>query len=110
MEILALKQNEGEAVVSLKKDLEKKYKLVDFRIFGSKARGESSEESDIDIMIELEEVTPAIEAVIDTMIFKVNLKYDCLISAVIYSRQELEEGPMSESPLYKVIEREGIKV
>ena len=53
-------------------------------------------------MIELEYVTPSIEEAIDMIIFKINLKHDCLISSVIYSQTELKDGPMSESPLYKV--------
>jgi len=30
------------------------------------------------------------------------------LSPAIFSRKELEEGPLSESPLYKAIQREGI--
>lgn len=110
MGIEGLKQNESKAVMALKKKLMKEFNLVDFRVFGSKVKGEATAESDIDVMIELEEVTPEIEALIDAIIFTINLKFDCFISAIIYTRQELEEGPMSESPLYKAIEREGIKV
>ena len=105
-----LQHNEIEALTSLKEELEKNFKLIDFRIFGSKARGNATEDSDIDVMIELEYVTPSIEEAIDMIIFKINLKYDCLISSVIYSQTELKDGPMSESPLYKVIEREGIRI
>ena len=39
-----------------------------------------------------------------------SLEYDCFISVVIIGRRELEEGPLGESPLYRVIEREGIVV
>lgn len=105
-----LQHNEVEALASLKKELEKHFRLIDLRIFGSKARGNSEEDSDIDVMIELEYVTPSIEEAIDMIIFKINLKYDCLISSVIYSQEELTYGPMSESPLYKAIEREGIRI
>lgn len=110
MKIVGLSKKESEAVKTLKETLMEEFKLIDFRLFGSKVRGEATTESDIDVMIEIEEITPEIEALIDEIIFRINLKFDCLISAIIYSRQELEEGPMSESPLYKVIEREGIHV
>src|SRR3990170_3627633 len=103
-----LHHNEIEALTSLKEELEKNFRLIDLRIFGSKARGNATEDSDIDVMIELEYVTPSIEEAIDMITFKINLKYDCLISSVIYSQTELTDGPMGESPLYKVIEREGI--
>lgn len=110
MSRMALKENEKAALKELKKVLEEKYALLDFRLFGSKARGEDSPESDIDVMIELTEVNPRIESEIDKIVFGINLKNDCFISTVLFSKKELEEGPLDESPLYKIIEREGIRL
>jgi hypothetical protein len=31
-----------------------------------------------------------------------------IISALVFGKDEIEEGPMSESPIYKVIQREGV--
>ncbi len=59
-------------------------------------------------MIELEDCSPTIESEIDDLIFQLNIRYDCLITAVYFSRKELEEGPLSESPLYKTILSDGI--
>ena len=103
-----LKQNEKIALLKLKKVLQQKYKLVDFRLFGSKAREEDVPDSDVDVMIALPEIGAKIESEIDKLIFKLNLEHDCFISAVLFSKEELEEGPLDESPLYKVIEKEGV--
>jgi predicted nucleotidyltransferase len=100
--------NERKALSTLKDLLEKKYDLRDFRIYGSKAKGSDSPESDVDVMIELEDLSPIIESEIDDLIFRLNIRYDCLITAVYFSRKELEEGPLSESPLYKMILCDGI--
>ena len=100
--------NERKALSTLKDLLEKKYDLRDFRIYGSKAKGSDSPESDVDVMIELEDLSPIIESEIDDLIFRLNIRYDCLITAVYFSRKELEEGPLSESPLYKTILCDGI--
>ena len=35
------------------------------------------------------------------MIFEINLKYDCFITALFFSRKELDAGPLTESPIYK---------
>jgi hypothetical protein len=43
---------------SNKKRLEKEYHLVKIGIFGSIARGEQNEKSDIDLIVEFEENTP----------------------------------------------------
>ena len=109
MENLSLKENEKKAILSLKKALMEKFKILDFCIFGSKAKGKASPDSDIDVMIKVEDYTPEIESAIDNLVFEINLAYDCFISMVIFNKKELEEGPLGESPLYKVIEKEGIR-
>lgn len=105
---MSILPNERKALGMLKDLLEKKYGLRDFRIYGSKVKGSDSPESDVDVMIELEDWSPTIESEIDDIIFQLNIRYDCLITAVYFSRKELEEGPLSESPLYKTILRHGI--
>ena len=110
MQNLTLNQNEEQAILELKRALMEKYNLIDFRVFGSKARGDADPDSDIDVMIELEECTPEIESDIDDVIFDINLSHDCFISTVMFSKKELEDGPLGESPLYKAISREGIRI
>jgi predicted nucleotidyltransferase len=105
-----LLENEKAALLKLKSALLQKLGLLDFRVYGSKARGDATPDSDVDVMIEVENYTPAVESEIDELIFQVNLEFECFISAVIFSRRELEEGPLDESPLYKMIEREGVRV
>ena len=107
---MPLLPSEKEALSSLKARLEEKHCLLDFRIYGSKARGTDVPESDVDVMIVLDESSPTIESEIDDIIFEINLQYDCLIVAVYYSREELEDGPFDESPLYKAIQREGVRL
>lgn len=105
-----LKGNEKVAISVLKDELSKRYNLVEFRLFGSKARGDYTHESDIDVFIELDETNYAIESQIRKIILEVNLKNDTFISATIFGKKEIEEGPMSESPIYKTIMREGISL
>lgn len=102
--------NESEALHSLKDFLSSKFELLDFRVFGSKVRNEDNLESDIDVMIVLGNSNPEIESQVDDIIFEINLKNDCFISAVIFSREELEKGPLDESPIYKVIKKEGVSI
>jgi predicted nucleotidyltransferase len=102
--------NEQAAVLKLKQELTKVLNLVDIRVFGSKARGEKSSDSDIDVMIEVENYSPEIESLIDDLVFEINLSHGCLISVLIFGKEELEEGPLRESPIYRAITKEGISV
>ena len=107
---MALKKNEEIALKVLKERLVSSYPILDFRIFGSKVRGEDTPHSDIDVMIEVAELNPGIESKIYDIVFDVNLKNDCFISVIIFTKEEIEEGPMSESPIYKTIMKEGVTI
>ena len=86
------------------------YSPLDFRIYGSKAKGTDVEESDLDVMIVLEDRTPFMESQIDDLIFEINLKYNCFITPLYFGRKELEVGPLAESPVYKKALQEGISL
>lgn len=105
---MGLAPNEQQAVRKLTVILREKYGALDVRLYGSKARGADTEDSDIDILVVLPETSPILESKIDDDIFDINLEHDCLISTVYYSENELREGPMSESPLYKRAFSEGL--
>jgi len=101
---------ELQALGDLKQSLNHNFQVVDFCLYGSKARGTSDNDSDIDVMIELEELTPAFYEKIFDVVFDINLRYGVFISAVLFGRKELEVGPMSASPLFKAIERDGVRL
>lgn len=107
---LALKENGALALKALKESLAKRYGVLDFRVFGSKVKGCDTPDSDIGVMIELAEYNPYIASEINDIIFDINLAHDTFISAVIFGKKEIEEGPLSESPIYKVCMREGVPV
>jgi len=108
--VMKLTDNERQALKVLRELLSGKYQVLDFRLFGSKARGEGRPDSDLDVMIELPVNDPAIVADIDDIIYRINLDHDVFISAVIFGKDEIEEGPMSEAPIYKTIQREGVRI
>jgi len=105
---MKLAENEERALKELREELFAKYRIIDIRLYGSKARGEGKEDSDLDIMIEIPEYDRAMVAEIDDIIYRINLEHDVFISALVFGKDELEEGPMSEAPIYKVIQREGV--
>lgn len=107
---MALEKNEEVALRVLKERLDNRYPLLDFRIFGSKVRGKDTPQSDIDVMIKIAQLNPVTEAEIYDIVFDVNLENDCFISVIIFGKDEIEDGPMSESPVYKTIMKEGASI
>jgi predicted nucleotidyltransferase len=105
---MPISPTEKKALNALRTALLENYSLLDLRLFGSKAKGTDSHDSDLDVMIVLDDYSPSIESKIDDLIFEINLKYNCFITALYFSRKELELGPLDESPIYKKILQEGI--
>ncbi len=105
-----LKENEEVAIKRLKDVLSSKFRLIDFRLFGSKVSGKYTTESDIDIFVEVDKCSYGEKLQIYDIVFDINIDNDTFISVTIFSWEEIEYGPMSESQIYKVIQREGLQV
>lgn len=94
-----------------KREIKKLYnkRLKDIILYGSWARGDATEESDIDVLVVLEgKVIPGKE--IDRMIYiitEINLKYGVLISVYPVSK---EDYLTINSPLLINVRREGVQV
>ncbi len=84
--------------------------LVEMRLFGSKARGDATADSDIDLLVVVSRIDPVIERRVSDAAFDVGLEYDVLVSPVIVSRTRYEDAVWRISDLAVAIEREGIPV
>ncbi|MCD6117932.1 nucleotidyltransferase domain-containing protein [bacterium] len=85
--------------------IEKKYNILDMKLFGSSARGDFSNTSDIDIMVKLPIVNREIEEDMFNIAYKLELEYDCIIDIIV-----LSENIKSIIPLCQNIEREGVAI
>jgi antitoxin ChpS len=82
--------------------------LIALKLFGSKARGEDAPESDIDILVEVEQATSAIEDAVLDSAFEVNLAHDVYISPRVIGRAVFENPVWSATPFIRSLEREGV--
>jgi len=83
--------------------------LVEIRLYGSRARGDAEEDSDIDVLVILKEYKDFWEELrrIDPIAGAVSLQYDVVISAI----PALEEAYLSEgSPFFMNVRKESVVV
>ncbi len=83
--------------------------LLDLRVYGSRARGNAAPDSDLDVFIEVENVTAELRRRISEIAWEVGFDADRVISTVVTTREQLEHGAMGANPLMLNIEREGIR-
>jgi predicted nucleotidyltransferase len=103
-----LKSNEIEALRELTQVLVRDFRLVDPRLFGSKARGHSRPESDIDVRIVVEESGWETQKAIDDICYRLGLEHYVVIAPVVYSRAEFELPIRKITPLYRAVARDGV--
>jgi uncharacterized protein len=93
----------------LKKAIETKYNLLDFKVFGSTARNERRAGSDIDIFVLLPHVERRIEEDLFNLAYDIELEHDCLIDLMVFGNEE-KDVPMSKTPFYRQVLEEGVGV
>lgn len=96
--------------MELKKRLSEQVQLVDIRVFGSRARGNAAEDSDMDIFIEVETLDKNLKDRIRDIAWEIGFENLMVISPLIFSREELMNSPMRSSPIVKSIQQEGYRI
>jgi uncharacterized protein len=103
---LMLSEEKIEFITSqLRHNIEQKYEIIDMRLFGSSARGDFSDSSDIDIMVRLPIVNRNIEEELFDFAYDLELEHDCLIDIIVLSAKS-----DNIVPLYENIEKEGLVI
>ncbi|MEZ4526473.1 MAG: nucleotidyltransferase domain-containing protein [Desulfobacterales bacterium] len=104
-----LSEKDKKAIQLASEILRKKFPVENVILFGSKARGDDDEESDIDLLLLTDRPISWEErkSVIDTL-FDIELTYDVVISPLISTYYDWNEGMFSVMPIHNEIAREGI--
>jgi predicted nucleotidyltransferase len=103
-------KSDYEIAAKLKARLSTVVRIVDFRVFGSRARGEAGEYSDMDVFIEVERLDKEMEDRIRYIAWEVGFEHLLHISPLVFSRHEIEEPPIRSSFIVQNIVEEGVKV
>ena len=106
---LNLKDNEIKAIEELKQIIMGSYPDAEIILFGSKARGDYSEDSDIDILILLDtEVNSKLKERIIGDIYDIELKYEILFGPLIINKNDWNKDYKGNPFLKENIIREGM--
>lgn len=100
------------ALEELKQRLNKQFDYIEHLIlYGSAARGDSDDESDMDLLIITAQPLSRLRRheITDT-VFEVNLKHGTNISTMVVDLASWENGAVSVLPIKKAISRDGIAI
>lgn len=109
LEELKLRSNEMAAVEEATRILKERFPVKEVILFGSKARGDSDPESDIDLLllttapIDWKERHQIVDA-----LFEVEMKHDVVISIIVNTVDDWNHGICTVLPIHDTISREGV--
>ncbi len=105
-----LQQREYQAVRELCRRLLRMEDIRPHRVwlFGSKARGDYDDDSDIDLLVVLDKVDWKRKERIHLTDSRLSLEYDVLLNTHILSRERWEELSRHRATLWREVERDGV--
>ncbi|PIV52499.1 MAG: nucleotidyltransferase domain-containing protein [Elusimicrobia bacterium CG02_land_8_20_14_3_00_37_13] len=107
---VSMRPKDLEIAKELKDRLSGVVQLIDFRVFGSRARGDTDEYSDMDVFLEVESLNEELKEKIADIVWDVGFEHFIVISPLIFTRDEIEKTPLKASPIVRNIVEEGLRI
>jgi predicted nucleotidyltransferase len=82
--------------------------VVDMQLFGSKARGDATPESDVDVLVVVRRDEPKLIDALYDLLLDACLDHDVYISLKVFSEAEYERLNHPRTPFMQSVAREGV--
>jgi len=105
---MELNATERGALSNVTRILKERFGATEVLLYGSAARGQLDEESDIDLLVVLPELDWDMQKEIIAVCFDAGLQCDRVISPNCYTTEEMDHSPLRSSPLVLTARREGL--
>jgi len=94
----------------LKERISQVVEIKDMRLFGSRARGDFSIDSDMDVFIEVSEINKDLKERLADIGWEIGLENEIYISLLIFTENELKNTPLKASSIVQNIMQEGRRI
>jgi hypothetical protein len=79
-------------------------------VFGSRARGDATQDSDLDVLVVVEQLSPALREQISHCAWEAGFGPEVLIQPVVMTRDEAQTSPQRSSLFMMAVRQEGVPV
>lgn len=106
---ISIKDSEKNAVLDASAMLREAFPVKEVILFGSKARGDDDEESDIDLLLLTSRPVSWHERkAINDALYEIQVKYNTIISPLITTVADWNEGTFAVLPIHGEISDQGV--
>jgi predicted nucleotidyltransferase len=105
-----MQEKDLRAIENFKQLVLQKVKVLELRVFGSRARGDATEESDLDILVVVDRLDHLAEKYISECAWEAGFREDVVIMPVAVSMDAVKNSPLRESVFIKTVYREGVAI
>ena len=84
--------------------------ILQFRVFGSRTRGDATAGSDLDVFLVVDHIDGDLRERISGLAWEVGFENDVVLSTFVATVEQLEHGPLGVSPIIRQIEKEGVRL
>jgi uncharacterized protein len=101
---------EVQIIEKFKQLVSQRVKVLEARVFGSRARGDATEESDLDVLVVVDNLDHAIEKYISECAWEAGFPEDIVVMPIAITQETLKNSPLRESVFIRTVYREGVGV
>ncbi len=105
-----MREKDIRVIEKFKSLVSQRIKVHEVKVFGSRARGDASPESDLDVLVVVDYLDHEIESYISDCAWEAGFPEDIVIMPIVISLDSLKNSPIRESVFIKNIYREGVTV
>ncbi len=111
MDDISMTREQRGALAEIKRKLSERFDIRAIVLYGSFARGQADEESDVDLLVvTAQPLTRFPRHEITNVVFEVNLHYDTNFSTLVVDLESWERGIISVLPIRDEILRDGVLI
>jgi predicted nucleotidyltransferase len=105
-----MQERELKIVEKFKQLISKRVKVHEVRVFGSRARGDASEDSDLDVLVVVDRLDHEIDKFISECAWEAGFPEDIVLVPMAITIDNLKNSPLRESVFIRNVYREGVGV